>query len=93
MNLVLSHAAEIALRTLGDEDRRKVHAWFDYLKNWDNDQFVRSKSRKLELPGSDEVYVLKTTTDLHLFFILHPNHIEIIDIARSDSLQTVSQAS
>jgi hypothetical protein len=94
MELVLSHAAEIGLGSLGDEDRRKVSAWFDYLRNWENDPFVRSKSHKLALPGPDEVYVLRTTTDVRVFFILRSDRIEVIDIARSDSLlRTVKQAS
>ena len=93
MNVILSHAAEIALRTLGDEDRRKVHAWVDHLKGWDQDSFVQSKAQKLNLPQADNVYVLRTSTDLHIFFILEEDRIEVIDIARGDSLERVRHAS
>jgi hypothetical protein len=93
MELTLNHAAEIALRTLGDEDRRKVHAWFDYLRNWERDEWVRSHSSKLDLPGPDTIYVLQTGTDLRIFFDLHADRIEVVDIARHASLSTVRQAS
>jgi len=93
MDLALSHPAEIALRTLGDEDRRKIHAWLDYLRRWESDAFVRSKSRKLDLKGQEDVYVLRTSTDLRLFFTLHNGRIEVIDIARRESLNAVGHAS
>lgn len=93
MKLVLNHPAEIALSTLGDEDRRKVSAWFDYLRNWESDPFVRSRSRKLDANGAENAYVLRTSTDLRVFFILHPDQIEVIDIARRESLEKVGQAS
>jgi len=93
MELALNHAAEIALRTLGDEDRRKMQVWFDYLRNWDTDEFVRSRSRKLNVPGPEDIYVLQTSTDLRIFFVLHADRIEIIDIARHATLTTVRQAS
>ena len=93
MDLIISHPAEIALNTLGEDDRRKIHAWFDHLRNWETDQFVQSKSRKLDLAGDESVYVLRTSTDLRLFFILGSDRIEVIDIARRDSLERVGQAS
>jgi hypothetical protein len=41
MNVTLSRSAEIALQTMGDDDRRKVDIWFDYLKQWEQDLFVK----------------------------------------------------
>lgn len=94
MDLILNHAAEIALRTLGDEDRRRVHVWLGYLKNWEEDKDVRSRSRKLDVPDLEDVYVLTTSSDLRLFFILRPSQIEVIDIARRDALlKTIRHAS
>ena len=81
MNVVVNHAAQIALATLTDEDRRRVHAWFDHLKNWDHDETVRSNSKRLSVAGEDNVYVLRTTTDLRIFFVLRKESIEVIDIA------------
>ncbi len=80
MNVVLTRPVEIALRTLGPEDRRKVLAWLDALKNWDNDAFVRSHSAKL--PSAENVYVLKTSTEeLRLFFSIQDGTITVLDIA------------
>ena len=93
MNLILSDAAEIALRTLGDEDRRKVFAWFDYLRNWESDPFVRDRSRRLNGTGAEDLRVLRTSTDLRVFFVLRPDQIEVVDIARRETLEKVSRAS
>lgn len=93
MNVILSHAAEIALRTLGEEDRRKIYAWVDHLKRWEDDTFVQSRAQRLELPQADNVYVLKTSTDLRIFFVLEQDRIEVIDLARRDSLEIVRHAS
>ena len=93
MDVVLSHGAEINLATLGDEDRRKVHAWMDHLRNWEKDSFVRSRSMKIDVPGPEEVFVLKTSTDLRIFFVLHATCLEVTDIARQSSLEKVRQAS
>jgi hypothetical protein len=49
VNVSLTPPVEIALRTLGEEDRRRVSAWFDHLKNWRTDAFVREHSQKLGL--------------------------------------------
>lgn len=79
MNVVQTPPVEIALRTLGDEDRRKVLAWFDHLANWKDDPFVRQHSHKL--PSGDDVYVLKTNGEFRIFFRLEKERIVILDIA------------
>lgn len=93
MTVSLNHTADIAMRTLGEEDRRKVFAWIDNLKRWEEDSFVRSKAKKLDVKTSENVFVLNTSTDLSILFVLHVDHIELIDIARPASLETVRQAS
>jgi hypothetical protein len=79
MNVIMTPAVEIAIRTLGEEDRRRVWAWFDHLRNWENDSFVRDHSKTL--PTASDVRVLKTTNDIRIFFKLEHDHIEILDIA------------
>ncbi|HMC90699.1 MAG TPA: hypothetical protein VKI17_14175 [Gemmataceae bacterium] len=80
MNVVQTPPVEIAIRTLGEEDRRRVWAWFDHLGNWENDPFVRNHSEKL--PSVADVYVLKTSSDdIRIFFKLEPDRIKILDIA------------
>jgi mRNA-degrading endonuclease RelE of RelBE toxin-antitoxin system len=79
MKLVLTQPVEIALRTLGEEDRRKVSAWLDRLKNWGNDAFVREHSH--ELPSTEGVYVLQTTTQFRIFFTFEQDSVVVLDIA------------
>ena len=93
MNLTLNAAAEIAIRTLGEEDRRKVHALIDHLRLWDTDPSVRSLARSLDLPDAENVYVLRTSTDLGIFFEIEKDSIEVIDVARRASLDKVRRAS
>jgi mRNA-degrading endonuclease RelE of RelBE toxin-antitoxin system len=93
MMILLSNAAEIALRTLGDEDRRQVHSWIDRLREWEKDTLVKSRAQKLELTQGENVYVLRTGTDLRIFFAPGKERIEVIDIARRESLDTVRRAS
>ncbi len=93
MNFQIDTAAEIAIRTLGEEDRRKVQALIEHLKRWDQDSTIRSLAHKLDLPGADDVYVLTTTTDLVIFFTVNDGTLEITDIARRASLDKVRRAS
>ncbi len=79
MNVVQTPPVEIAIRTLGEDDRRTVWAWFEHLRNWENDPFTRQHSQKL--PSADNVYVLKTTNDFRIFFRLEKDRIVILDIA------------
>jgi hypothetical protein len=84
MNVILTPPVEIALRTLGEEDRLRLTAWFDHLKNWEKDDYVRRRSQKLN--PDEAVYVLKTNTDLRIFFRLGPDGIEVLDVARKDTI-------
>jgi mRNA-degrading endonuclease RelE of RelBE toxin-antitoxin system len=79
MNVIQTPPVEIALRTLGEEDRRRVSAWFGHLRNWEKDAFVREHSQKLHSTG--DVYVLKTSDDFRIFFRLEQDRIVILDIA------------
>jgi mRNA-degrading endonuclease RelE of RelBE toxin-antitoxin system len=79
MNVIQTPPVEIALRTLGDEDRQRVSAWFDHLGNWEKDAYVREHSQKLN--SAENVYVLKTSGDIRIFFRLEQDRIVILDIA------------
>lgn len=93
MEVVISSAALIGLRTLSEEDRRRVQSWCDHLKNWENDPFTREHSHRLST--DDNVYVLRTTTDIRVFFALHveSKRITILDIARKGTIQEFGSAS
>jgi hypothetical protein len=82
--LLLAPEVEIALRTLDQEGVRRVNAWFACLQRWDTDEVVRENSAPLEeMPG---VYVLRTTTDLRIFFRIEGETITILDIARKAAI-------
>lgn len=84
MNITILPPVQIALRTLSDRERRQVLAWLDNLKNWENDQTVRDNSHQLE--DSDNVYVLKTTSDIRIFFRLEASRITVLDIATKSTI-------
>lgn len=85
MKVVLDQPVEIALRTLGDEERQKVTAWIDHLKDWENDPYVREHSHKLT--SADGVYVLRTNTDFWIFFTLQQDQIVVLDIATTATIK------
>ena len=82
--LVTTSPVDIALRTLDSEDRRRVHAWFDHLRNWDDDSFVRDHSVPLETV--EGVYVFRTSSDLRIFFRFDGEQITVLDIATKDAI-------
>src|SRR4051794_11057343 len=77
-------AVELSMRSLDPDGVRRVHAWFDYLKRWDEDEVVRENS--LLLPGYEGVYVLRTTTDIRIFFRIDGDTITILDIAKQSAI-------
>ena len=87
--VVTTPPVDIALRTLDPDSVRKVHAWFDNLKNWENDATVRKNSQALE--GVPDVYVLRTTTDIRIFFTIEGERITILDIAKKPAILTSGQ--
>lgn len=91
MHVVQTPPVEIAIRTLSQEDRRRIRAWFNHLSNWENDSFVREHSKKL--PSSPNVYVLRTSNDdFRIFFRLEDDRIEILDIATKSAIMTSGQS-
>lgn len=82
--VITTPAVDSALRTLDEDNRRRVRAWFGELANWDGDESVRNHSHRLDsLPG---VYVLKTGTDFRIFFSIQGDTVTIIDIARKQAI-------
>lgn len=92
MDVKLTQPAEIALRTLNQEDRRRVAAWLDHLKNWENDSFVRENTRPLATNGAEKVYILRTSMDLFIFFTIDDREIQVLDMAHHDTLEAFQQA-
>jgi hypothetical protein len=85
-NVVKTPAVEIALRTLDPEGVRQVQAWFDHLRNWDGDEFVRAHSHRLE--GVSGAFILQTTSDIRIFFRMDGNTITVLDVAKAPAILT-----
>jgi len=89
MNVTVTPPVEMALRTLGDEDRQTVPAWFDKLRKWRHDSGIREKSQKL---GSDTVHVLKAGNNIRIFFHPEQSQIVILDLATKSTIQSFGHA-
>jgi len=88
MKLTKSPAVPIALRSLNEKDRQKVLSWFDRLKNWENDAYVRKASHKLD--ENDNGYVLKATREFRIFFRVKTDEIAVVDIASRTAILSMS---
>lgn len=86
LDLELEEQAEIAFSSLRPEDRRQVEAWFDHLRNWHNDEFIRSRSRRLR--ADEEIYVTETSAGLLIAFRIAGNQVVVLAIFRKESLRT-----
>jgi hypothetical protein len=91
MNVNVAEPAQIVLRNLSDDDRRRVWAWIDYLKRWDTDAFVRQHAKKLD--AGDNVYMLLTSTDARIFFELGEHTITVLDVAKKATIISSGQIS
>jgi hypothetical protein len=86
MNVVTTPPVDIALRTLGFDDRQRVQAWIGNLKNWEGDRFIQEHSYKLK--PTENTYVLHTTTDIRIFFTLEGDTITVLDVAKRPGILT-----
>lgn len=86
MQVIISEPAAIAIRTLSDDDQRRVEAWCNQLANWETDAFVRERAHALEM--DETVLVLRTSTDIRLFFTVEKDRIVVLDVARKDALRS-----
>jgi hypothetical protein len=87
--VVLAPDVEIAMRTLDPDGARRVQAWFTYLERWDTDEAVRENSTPLkDLPG---VYVMRTTTDIRIFFRIDGDTVTVLDVAKKAAILTSGQ--
>jgi hypothetical protein len=91
MQVLQTPPVEIALRTLGSEDRQEVLAWFDHLRNWEHDAFLRNNAKQVN--SSDNVYVLKASGDFRIFFLLEQDRIVILDLATKATILGSGQVS
>jgi mRNA-degrading endonuclease RelE of RelBE toxin-antitoxin system len=87
MQVMLSERVKTALNTLSRDDRERVQTWFSYLRNWEEDAFVRSQSVTLNVHGQS-VYMFRTTTEFRIFYTvdLQSKTVHVIDLATKDTI-------
>jgi hypothetical protein len=84
MNVTVAESAQIALRNLSEDERRKVCAWIDNLKRWDADPFLQQHSKKLD--AAENTYMLLTSTDARIFFSLTQDGITVLEVAKKATI-------
>jgi mRNA-degrading endonuclease RelE of RelBE toxin-antitoxin system len=82
--IVTTPSADIALRSLDSASVRQVQSWFDHLRDWDSDPYVRNRSHSLEAVSG--VNVLRASSDLRIFFKIDGNTVTIVDIAKKPAI-------
>jgi mRNA-degrading endonuclease RelE of RelBE toxin-antitoxin system len=87
MQVMLSERVKTALNTLSRDDRERLHTWFGYLRNWEEDTFVRSQSVTLNVQGQS-MYMFRTSTEVRIFYTVDQQSktIYVIDIATKDTI-------
>jgi hypothetical protein len=90
LSLDISEPAQFAYSTLGPDERRLVDGWFEHLRNWHNDEFIRSKSKRLESDG--EIYVFQTSADLVIAFEIAGSHVTVLSLFRKEALRKFATA-
>lgn len=89
MKVVVAERVRDALAVLS-QDNERVNTSLDCLKNWDMDEFVRTRSARSPAQGHGEVYAFRTSTDLRIFFAIDQDAktVTVLDVARRDSIMT-----
>src|SRR3954463_5714257 len=87
MQVLLSEKVKTALHTLSRDDRERVQTWFGYLRNWEEDMFVKAQSVPLTVQGQS-VYMFRTSTDVRIFYTvdLPSKTVTVIDIATRETI-------
>jgi mRNA-degrading endonuclease RelE of RelBE toxin-antitoxin system len=91
MNVIITRAVHVALRTLDNDERRKVQDWFDHLRNWEDDEHVREIAKKFVYQN---IYSIYTPDDIRIFFALdeEKGEIVIVDLARPSRFKAAGAA-
>lgn len=90
LTLRVTEHAELQLASLRADERRILDAWFDHLRNWHNDEFIRSKSKRLD--SDEELQVFQTSSDLVIAFQIKGSEVVIRSIFHADALKGFEQA-
>lgn len=92
MKVIKPEYVDTALRTLDEDERRKVLSWFDHLGNWENDEHLRRMAKAMSY---QDTYFLNTSDDMRIFFTLDAakGEIVILDLAKPSRYETALAAS
>ena len=87
MQVQLSERVKTLLNTLSRDDRERANTWLVYLRNWEEDPFVRSRSVTLNVQGQP-MYLFRTSTDVRIFYTVNPQTktVTVIDVATQDTI-------
>ena len=85
LNVEISDHARIPYLSLGPEDRRNIDVWLDQLRNWRNDEFLRSKARRLK--PDEEFYLVDVGDDLFIAFDIADDKLKLFSIYSRDTLR------
>ena len=66
LSIEIGKHAEMPYFYLGPEDKRNIDVWLEQLRNWRNDEFLRSRAKRLK--PDEEIYVVDAGRDLFIAF-------------------------
>jgi mRNA-degrading endonuclease RelE of RelBE toxin-antitoxin system len=88
--VIITRSVQVALRSLDEANHDRIQSWFNRLANWDEDHSVRNHAHRLDaFPG---VHMMKTGSDLRIFFKVDQDTITILDIGKKQSILTSGQS-
>jgi hypothetical protein len=91
LKLRLEPQVELALSTLDPNPRRIMEGWFEHLRRWHTDDFIRSRSRKLK--PDEEVYAFQTdASNLIFVFSIHGDEATVLSIFTKETLEQFRKA-
>jgi len=84
MTLEFDEHIRIPLSSLGDDDRLRVMAAIDVLRNWNDDAALRAKATRID--DMEELYVFPAS-DFLVTFRIEPGKIVVNSIFRPEALR------
>jgi hypothetical protein len=91
LTLRLEPQVEFALSTLDPNPRRIMGNWFEGLRRWHTDDFVRSRSQKLK--PDEEVYAFQSdASNLIFVFSIQGDEATVLSIFTKETLEQFRRA-
>jgi hypothetical protein len=91
LDLRLEPQVELSLSTLDPNPRRIMEGWFEYLRRWHTDDFIRSRSQKLK--PDEELYAFQTdASNLIFVFSIRGDVATVLSIFTKETLEQFRKA-